>query len=171
MASDLRIRVAGMQDAAAVTDLLRASYPVLMADFYDPALLQRALPIMTRANPALLSSGRYYLAEDSEGRVVGCGGWSFARPAVGEEQEGLAHIRHFASHPDRLRRGIGRALFARCAEDAAASAVARFEVYASLNAERFYRAVGFERLRAVEVQMAPGLSFPSILMECSFKSL
>lgn len=59
----LEIRIAGATDASAVRQVLAASYPVLMADAYDDALLARALPLMTQANPRLLGSGTYYLAE------------------------------------------------------------------------------------------------------------
>jgi hypothetical protein len=62
-------------------------------------LLGRALPFMTSANPILLASGTYYIAEREPGHLVGCGGWTAARPGSGEIIEAEAHIRHFATHP------------------------------------------------------------------------
>lgn len=167
MARDFEIRAALPRDAAAIDALLAACYPRLMAGAYDADLLTRVLPVMTRSNPALLSSGSYYLAETASRDVIGCGGWSFVHPGKGDLVEGLAHIRHFATHPDRIRLGIGRALFERCHRDAKAAGVARFQVYSSLNAEAFYCAVGFRPLRPVEVEMQPGLKLPTIFMECA----
>ena len=88
-----------------------------MAPGYPAELLARAVPLMARANPALLRCGTYYLAQGPEGDVLGCGGWTFERPgAAGEPRDrSLGHIRHFATHPKWVRHGVGRALFARCA--------------------------------------------------------
>ncbi len=57
------LKIATPQDEASVCDLLKASYPVLMSSRYDEAILADALPMITQANPSLLSAGTYYLAE------------------------------------------------------------------------------------------------------------
>jgi GNAT superfamily N-acetyltransferase len=160
----ISIRVATPVDAAAVAHVLVNSYPTLMAAAYDPALLARALPLITRAHPRLLAGGSYYLAE-ADGHAAGCGGWSWERPGETEVETGLAHIRHFATHGDWTGRGVGRALYERCEQDARAAGANRFECYASLNGEAFYAALGFARIGAIEVAMGPGLDFPSILMQ------
>jgi GNAT superfamily N-acetyltransferase len=110
------VRVARPADSGAVSALLVASYSSLLAAHYDSYTLGRALPIMTKANPTLLASGTYYVAEDELGNLVGCGGWTTARP--GMVIEGEAHIRHFATHPERVRRGVGTALLTRCFSEA-----------------------------------------------------
>jgi hypothetical protein len=74
-----RIRTARQDDLTAIERVLAASYPVLMAGAYEPALLARALPMMTKAQPRLVGSGTYYVAE-AEGEIVGCGGWSPEAP-------------------------------------------------------------------------------------------
>ncbi|WP_428339213.1 GNAT family N-acetyltransferase [Mesorhizobium amorphae] len=89
-----------------------------MRTSYDPAVLDAALPLITRANPALLSAGTYYLAVDDIDIAVGGGGWSWERPGSSEVTPGLAHIRHFATRPEWLGRGVGSALYGRCEEDA-----------------------------------------------------
>ena len=158
------LRVAVPGDGARLTALFAASYPALMAGAYPDTLLSAVLPLMTRANPALLASGTYHIAETAGGEIIGGGGWTPAHPASGEIAPETAHIRHFASHPDWLRQGVGRALFAACAAQAKRAGVRRFEVYSSRNAESFYAAVGFVRVGEEEVEMAPGLLFPTILM-------
>ena len=158
----ITLRVATPDDAAAVRHVLVHSYPALMAGAYEPELLARALPIITRPHPRLLAGGTYFLAE-AEGEAAGCGGWSWERPGGNEVEPGLAHIRHFATHRDWTGRGVGRALYERCERDARAAGANRFECYASLNGEAFYAALGFVRIGAIEVEMA-GFDFPSILM-------
>jgi N-acetylglutamate synthase-like GNAT family acetyltransferase len=166
------IRVANRKDEAAVTNLLRESYGVLMADAYDPALLLRVLPIITRANMRLLNSGTYYLALDRETEaVIGCGGWNLEAPGkngCASTRPGIGHIRHFAVHPDAAGRGVGRALFHECKRSAVTAHVYELDCLASLNAEGFYAALGFKRFGAVGVPLANGVSLPSIDMRYAF---
>lgn len=159
------VRVATPDDEAAVRDLLRASYPEQMASSYDDAVLAAAMPLFTAANPRLLASGTYYLAESTSGDPVGCGGWTLERPDTGEVEPGLAHIRHFGTHAAWTGRGIGRAIYARCEAAARSAGARRFECYSSLNGEGFYAALGFRPVRPFDVAMAPGVSVPGVLME------
>jgi predicted N-acetyltransferase YhbS len=159
----MRIRIAGPDDAGAVRDVLEDSYPALMAPAYDPTLLARVLPLIVQPHPRLLAEGTYFLAE-MDGEPVGCGGWSMWEASTKAVAPGLAHIRHFAVRTGWTKRGVGRALYARCEHDARAAGVRRFEVQASLNGEPFYAALGFVRIAPIEAPMAPGLTFPSILM-------
>lgn len=68
------LRLADSSDSAPVEDLLQATYPRLMAGGYQGDVLKLALPLMTRANPVLLRSGNFYVAESAERQVIGCGG-------------------------------------------------------------------------------------------------
>ena len=157
------IRVAGPEDEAAVREVLEDSYPALMAPAYDPELLTRALAFILRPHPRLLAGGTYYLALAEE-QPVGCGGWSFWSPDGGEVEPGLAHIRHFAVRSGWAGRGVGRALYARCEQEARAAGALRFEAQSSLNGEPFYAALGFVRIAAIDAPMGPEIRFPSILM-------
>lgn len=136
-----------------------------MAAAYPPDLLARTLPAIGRANPALLASGLYYLVESESGEPAGCGGWSRDPPGGGEDDPRRAHIRHFATHPAWIRRGVGRLLYERCAADARAAGFTSFEAWASLNGESFYAALGFRPLGRIETRMPGGVLFPAIRME------
>lgn len=158
------LRTSTPRDEDAVTALLEATYPPLMQGYYEADILAEALPDMTKANPKLLASGSFYLAETDTGQAVGCGGWTRDRPGTGDVESGLAHIRHFAVHPGFGGQGIARALFERCKVDARAEGLARLECNSSLNAEGFYAAMGLERLKRIEVALGNGVMLPSILM-------
>ncbi len=161
---DYVTKVATVDEAGEVTRLLRASYPELMKTAYPESVLGPALERMTEANLGLLESGRFYVARSTNGETVGCGGWSIERPGDRTVEPELAHVRHFATHPDWIGRGVGRALYLRCERDARAAGCTRFECYASLNAERFYGALGFDRISMLRVEMGPGVFFPSVRM-------
>ena len=87
--------------------------------------------MLTKANPALLSTRTWYVVEalGANDRLVGCGGWARQRPDMPNERVDpvLGHIRHFATHPNWTRRGLGRALFGRGVADARAAGTCSFE--------------------------------------------
>ena len=160
----IRVRTAGLEDEAAIRKVLVASYPVLMRGSYDPRVLERALPRMTRPNPRLMASGSYFVAQAGE-QAVGCGGWSMDAPGIAERQKGVGHIRHFAIASEWIGRGIGRLIYDRCETQAREAGVEQFHCFSSLNGEPFYAALGFERIGLIEVPMGPGLAFPSVHMK------
>jgi len=160
------IRTTTLADIDAVTALFAATYPVLLAPFYDADVLEIALPLMTKAQPQLLASGTFYVAETDDGSVVSCGGWTLEQPGTALVQPGLAHIRHFATHPEHTRRGLARAIIQRCLTDAAARGVQALECQSTRAAESFYAASGFKTVRAIDVQLPRDVLFPAILMRC-----
>lgn len=161
---DHEIRVAQPADAAAVGELLELSYPALMASAYAPESLAPALGLITRANPALLGSGTYYVAQTPAGMLVGCGGWTPEQPGTGSVAPHVAHLRHFATHPEWIRRGVGRAIYRLCEAGARSAGVRTLECYSSLNGEKFYATLGFARVREIDAELRGGVTLRSVLM-------
>ena len=161
------IRTAQPTDADAISALSEASYSRLLAESYDSGVLHLALPHMIKVDPKLLASGAYYVAEIKPGVLVGCGGWTAAKPGGGGESiEGEAHIRHFAVHPEWTRRGYGTSLLTRCIGDARSLGIRKLHCFSTLNAEPFYRASGFETIGRIDVPMGKTVVLPGILMKC-----
>jgi N-acetylglutamate synthase-like GNAT family acetyltransferase len=159
-----KIRTAHPRDAPAIEEMLIASYPTLMVAAYDPAVLDPVLEIITKANLFLLSSKTYYVAEFEDGLVVGCGGWTIeSPPGVDDVESQVGHLRHFGTHPDWTRRGIGRAIFWKCESAARSANVKAMEVCSSLNAAKFYAAIGFAIVKRITIGIGTN-QFPSMLM-------
>ncbi len=152
------IRPSTMADLARVDALLARSYPKLLKADYPPSVLVTALPIISRAQPALLRSGTYFVAEEG-GAIIGAGGWTPDRRV-----RRLGHIRHVVTDDRHLRRGIARALLERCFETARAAGCVRLECWSTRTAVPFYESVGFEKVSLMDVQLAGGISFPSVRM-------
>ena len=58
---------------------------------------------------------------------AGCGGWTVERPgSEGETEQGLGHFRHFATHPDHVRKGIGKLIAERSFGDAVGAGIHDF---------------------------------------------
>lgn len=171
MTPTIAIRRAEPTDLAAVDRLLARSYPRLLAADYPPSILVLAVPIISRARPELLASGRYFLAVEASGRIVGAGGWSLAQPGgVGAVVSDTGHVRHVASDPDVVRQGIGRKLMGVVLADAARSGVRRMECLSTRTAVPFYAALGFRVLGPTEVPLQPGIVFPAVRMVADLPS-
>jgi GNAT superfamily N-acetyltransferase len=169
----LTLRHATPDDLSVVDALLVRSYPRLLAPDYPPSVLVLAVPIISRARPELLASGRYWVAEDAAGRVIAAGGWSGHAPArddgsgsAGPRIKDVAHVRHVASDPDVVRRGVGRALMARVMDEARAAGFAAMDCMSTRTAVPFYAAMGFREIGPIVVSLAPGIDFPAVRMVC-----
>jgi GNAT superfamily N-acetyltransferase len=162
-----KVRTATLADYSAVTSVIAASYGKLLAGYYDTVLLHRALPLMAKANPVLLGSGTYYVAETELGEVIGCGGWSFEKPGMADVVPGTAHVRHFATDPNWVGRGVAKAILQRCVAVATGLSATTMEAYSTLAAVDFYRSLGFVAIRPIDVALAPGLLLPSLHMRRS----
>ena len=169
MQDHLTLRLARPADLAAVDVLLARSYPRLLKPDYPPSIMVTLVPMLARARPELLASGRYFVVE-GRGRVLGAGGYSLAAPgprgaAPGAEEPRLGHIRHLATDPDATRQGIARRLMAAVFAAAAGEAVVRFDCLSTRTAVPFYQAMGFAVIGPVEIPLGPGMSFPAVRMQ------
>ena len=169
MTARFSLRTADPRDFTAVSALLAASYAELFAVAYEPQVLARALPLMTKANAQLLASGRFYLAQTEQGALIGCGGWSIEQPGTGKIRPGEGHIRHFATHPDWTRRGVGGALLARCLQDARAAGDRELHLPIEPGGGRFLPgASGFVVVGPIDVVLTPDISIAGVLMRYDF---
>ena len=162
---DFIVRSAAKGDIAAVDALLARTYPRLLKPDYPPSVLVTALPLISRAQPALVTSGTYYVAEDAAGRILGAGGATAAIPGKpGLAEAGRANVRHVVTDDRAVRRGVGRAIHSRCFDAARAKGMIWMHCLSTRTAVPFYRAMGFIELGEVTVPLAPGIDFPAVEM-------
>jgi GNAT superfamily N-acetyltransferase len=171
MIPTLSLRKASPADLSAVDRLLLRSYPRLLAADYPPSTMVLAVPRLARARPELLASGRYFLAEDGDGRLLAVGGWSRSHPAGSGTVEHMGHVRHVATDPLCVRQGVGRALMGQVIQDARAAGMTWLDCLSTRTAVPFYQALGFEPLCEVDVPLAAGIVFPTIRMLADLRRL
>lgn len=159
MTNTVTVRVAKEADVTTVDALLARSYPVLLRPHYPAALLDRAMPYLARAKPALVTCGTYYVAL-LDGMVVGAGGWTIA-----DSDRASANVRHVVTDHKHVRKGVGRALMTRVLVDAANSGATRMHCLSTLNARPFYAALGFKTVGSLDFPIADDVEFPAIEME------
>jgi GNAT superfamily N-acetyltransferase len=153
----MTLRAAQPDDLGAVDDLLRRSYPRLLAADYPPSVMVTAIPILARARPELLASGRYFLVWQGE-RLLGAGGFSL------DARGGRAKARHLATDPDAVRQGIGRRLVLHILDQAGDAGATDIDALATRTAVPFYAALGFTALAERVFPLAPGIDFPAVPM-------
>ena len=158
------LRVARRTDAEAVTAVLASAYRGLMAPDYDPAVMAVILPAMTTANSGLLASGTYHVQEAPGGLIVSCGGWTHKEPGTNKVENGVAHVRHFGTHVDWIRKGLGTGIFECCKREALAAGVHTFRCFSSLGAEAFYISLGFYAVERMDLAIAGNMKLPAITM-------
>lgn len=164
MVSEITIRQTSVRDLPRIDALLSESYPVLLKPDYPPSVLVTCLPLISRAQPALLRSGTYYVAEDGEGRAMAAGGWTYSAPQGGVGPRDLGHIRHVVTHPEAVRRGLAGAIIERCFREARAAGLTWMMAQSTRTAVPFYKAMGFEERAEIEVMLRPGIGFPAVEM-------
>ncbi len=156
-------RLASPDDADALSALFARSYPPLLAPDYPPAVLDPALPLMCRAQPALLAAGRFWLIAGPHGPLA-AGGWSVERPGTQAVEPGLGHIRHVVCDPAATRRGLAAAILRAVMNQARAAGVERLDCWSTRTAVPFYAAQGFSVIGPRDVVFPGGLVFPSVAM-------
>jgi len=161
---DVTVRQSTAEDLPAIDRLISRSYPRLLKADYPPSVLVTAIPRIARAQPALVTSGTCFVAEDEDGAIVGAGGWTRRGPR-GDRGEG-GHIRHFATDVGAVRRGVGTAILSHVLADAAMRGVTRMACLSTRTAVPFYAALGFERMgeQEVMIELTEGIVFPAVSM-------
>lgn len=165
MTGVLTIRQTRGADLAEIDALFQRSYPALLQGHYPPSLMVMAIPLISRANPALLASGHYFAVIDDWGRIVGAGGWSRAVPWGQARGVGpVGHIRHVVTDHRRTRQGVGRRLMTHIIADARGAGIRQLDCLSTRMAVPFYAACGFEEVGPVMIALRQAIEFPAILM-------
>lgn len=125
----------------------------------------------------LIADGTYVVVEDRDGRIVGCGGWSWRATLYGGDHNpalrdaapldpasDAARIRAMYTDPDFVRRGIGRMVLAANEASAKAAGFARAELMATLAGEPLYAACGYEPIERVAKMSDGGVPVPGVRM-------
>jgi GNAT superfamily N-acetyltransferase len=158
-AGSITLRCATGRDFNAIDAMLARSYYKLLKNDYPPSVMVTAVPLISRANPALVRSGTYYVAETSDGQIIGAGGW-----IPSSQSRNVAEVRHLVVDWRHQRQGIGRRLMMGVFAEARLQGVCRMEARATRTAVSFYEAMGFDSLGQVIVPLRPGIDFPAIAM-------
>jgi len=173
--TDPVVRLAELDDVAALDALIRVSARELSRGFYSEAEIDAAIRHVFGVDTTLVRDRTYYVVE-AEGARVACGGWSRRGALYGGDQRRMqeapaldpardpARIRAFFVAPAWARRGLGRLLFERCRAAAEAEGYRALELMATLPGVPLYAACGFTAVEDVVDRLPDGVELRFVRM-------
>ncbi len=168
------VKIATQDDTSAIMSLMACSMAVLLKDVLNPAQVERSNATMG-LDTQLLDDGTYFLIYDGP-MLVGCGGWSRRRTlfggdhtigrdnALADPRSEPAKIRAMYTHPDHVRRGIGRKLLHLGETAARAEGFKTIELGATASGILLYEKCGYVVIEDISVRSADGIVVPNFRM-------
>ena len=172
----LSFRLAGLEDIPNLQELIPLSVRALQRGYYTSEQMDGALGTVFAVDSQLIRDGTYFVAE-SDGLIVGCGGWSRRKTLFGGDQAKVgedlvldpkldaARIRAFFVRPGWERKGIGTDIMHRCEEAVLAAGFHRIEIVATLVGELLYAKFGYSAFERYDVALQNGCSLPVVRMK------
>jgi GNAT superfamily N-acetyltransferase len=127
--------------------------------YLTPELVRESHRVMG-LDTTLVEDGTYFVVSIDR-QIAGCGGWSRRRTLYGGDHSAgrdadlldpgteAARVRAMYTHPDFVRRGVGRLILQNCEAAARAEGFARVELMATLSGEPLYLAYGFNEIERI----------------------
>jgi GNAT superfamily N-acetyltransferase len=176
MSDDFVHRLAALDDLEALHKVMARSIGQLQSAFLTPNQVAASHKVMG-LDTQLVKDGTYFLIE-SDGRIAGCGGWSFRATLYGgddsvvvREPERLdpatdaAKVRAMYTDPDFIRRGIGGRILGLCEDAARQAGFARVELMATAAGVPLYQNQGYESSAEQQFAHVDGVEIPLLRME------
>lgn len=170
-------RLARADDLPALHALMNRSIEELQGDFLSPEQVEASHKVMG-LDSQLIRDGTYFVIEQEDGRIVGCGGWSWRatlyggddslvarEPAPLDPAADAAKIRAMYTDPDFTRRGIGRMVLGLCEAAAREAGFSRVEMMATMAGVPLYRACGYVPVEPETWARIDSVSVPLLHME------
>lgn len=156
----LHHRLAHARDLPALRQLMDAAIGELQRPFLDAQQIASSRTIMG-LDTQLVEDGTYFVVE-CDGALAGCGGWSRRATLYGGDASpgrsaalldpatDAARVRAMYTHPDHVRKGVGRRILGVCEAAARAEGFRTVELMATMAGEPLYRACGYAAIEHVE---------------------
>ena len=176
----LQHRLAELSDVPVLAAPMDAAIGELQKPFMSQDQIAASRTIM--GLDTQLIDDRTYFVIEQDGKVAGCGGWSRRATLYGGDRspgrdaallhpaKDAARVRAMYTHPDFVRRGVGRLILSLCEDSARREGFKRVELMATLAGEPLYRACGYQPVENV-IDDRGGVAVPLIRMTKEIASL
>jgi GNAT superfamily N-acetyltransferase len=170
------LRVATLEDGPTVDALMKESAAVLFPPVYGKRKSESAVRYVAQVDSMLLEDGTFFVLE-TDGELVGCGGWSRRDrlyTGSGESPDDgrmldpatePANVRAMFVRGDWTRRGLGRRILEACEAAARGEGFRRLALLATLAGLPLYLAYGFHPHEHVEVALEDGVTLECVPMD------
>lgn len=173
-------RIAGLDDLEALRAVMRRSIETLQDDFLTPEQVRASHHVMG-LDTQLVQDGTYFVVE-RDGRIAGCGGWSWRSTLYGGDDSMVsreprpldpatepARIRAMYTDPDFARQGVGRLVIELCEAAAVRAGFRRATMMATMAGVPLYAACGYGEVEQVLSAPVEGVRVPLVRMEKSLR--
>jgi GNAT superfamily N-acetyltransferase len=173
VANSLLSRLATHEDLPRLETLIEAAIDRNQREFLDVDQISSSRAIMG-LDTQLVDDGTYFVVE-CDGAIAGCGGWSRRATMYGGDhssgrdaallnpESDAARVRAMYTHPDFVRRGIGKLILELCEQAARAEGFRRLELVATMSGEPLYRSAGYSSVEEMS-DASGGAAVPLLLM-------
>jgi GNAT superfamily N-acetyltransferase len=170
------LRLATLEDEAAIEALMKASIRDLFPRFYDARQTKSSVAHVAVSDPMLIEDGTYFVVEAGR-ELIACGGWSrrdklYTGAGAHETDARLldpatepARVRAMFVRSDWTRRGLGTLILEACEAAARAEGFRRLSLMATLPGVPLYEKCGFTLVERVDVAMPDGTMLAGASME------
>lgn len=169
-------RIATLEDLEALREVMRRSIESLQDSFLTAEQVRASHRVMG-LDTQLVADGTYFIVEH-QGRIAGCGGWSWRSTLYGgdaslvsREPRALdpatepARIRAMYTDPDFARQGVGRLVLNLCEAAALEAGFSRATMMATMAGVPLYEACGYVAVEPVHDAVVDGITVPLVRME------
>jgi GNAT superfamily N-acetyltransferase len=166
-------RLATHEDLPQLQTLIDLAIDRNQREFLDVDQISSSRAIMG-LDTQLVDDGTYFVVE-CDGAIAGCGGWSRRATMYGGDhssgrdaallnpESDAARVRAMYTHPDFVRRGIGKLILELCEQAARAEGFRRLELVATMSGEPLYRSAGYSSVEEMS-DASGGAAVPLLLM-------
>ena len=170
----LELRLARPADLEALRAVMTLAINRLQDSYLTPEQIVASRAIMG-LDTQLIEDGTYFVVTAGEA-IAGCGGWSYRATLYGGDHStdlrdgktldpavDAARVRAMYTHPEHVRRGVGRMILQACERAAAAAGFRTAELMATLSGEPLYAAAGYRPVEEVAARVG-AVSVPLVRM-------
>ena len=149
----LTIRLATREDEEAISELMALAIADLQKGYLSPEQIEASKAAMG-LDGQLIEDGTYFCVEDV-GELAGCGGWSRRATLYGGNHSAgrdarlldpateRARIRAMYTHPEHVKKGVGRLILDTAEAAARAEGFKAMEMAATMAGKPFYKRCGY----------------------------
>jgi GNAT superfamily N-acetyltransferase len=177
------IRKANIADIDKIEQTMKASMQLLGQGYYSEEQVQSSCKYVCVPDKRIIEDGTYYVVEDENGIMIGCGGWSFrntlyAGPEVQFKQDNIldpkkdkARVRAMFVLPSLSGRGVGSLILNTAEQEAKKWGFSRGTLGATQSGLAFYKAKGWIVVKEEIATLPDGVKIEVTQMEKDLMNL